>query len=435
MRVLLSKQGDAGSAPAGHMQAATNRKALVFIFVTVAIDMIGMGIIVPVAPKIVMALTHQGYATAAEYAGWLSFTFAAMLLFCAPVVGNLSDRFGRRPVLLASLVALGIDYLITGLAPTIGWLFIGRALSGMAGAAYMTANAYIADVTPPEKRAGRFGLVGAAFSIGFIVGPAIGGLLGGQDPRLPFFVAAAMSLVNSMFGFFVLKETLPPENRRRFDWRRANPFGALRAMWRLPHALSFIAILVLLRLANDAVPSTFAFYCYLKFHWTPGQLGTALMFGAACMAAVSFGTPLAIKRLGEMNSATIGIACGTLVMAGYALAAHGWEMYVWMAVGSTMSVIMPAINAILSRNAGPTMQGELQGALASIGGLTSVVAPPLTTHIFAAFTAADAPVYFPGAAFMTGAVIMAAALAVFLRLRKASAGGRTGSAPLGGGLR
>ena len=217
-----------------------NRKALVFILATIIIDMIGLGIIVPVAPRIIMDLRQQGYAAAAEYSGWLTFSFAAMLFLFSPVVGNLSDRFGRRPVLLISMLAMGCDYLITGLAPTIGWLFVGRLLSGMSGTSYMTANAYIADLTPPAKRAANFGLLGTAFSIGFIIGPAIGGWLGAHDPRLPFHVAAAMSLANSALGFFVLQESLSHENRRKFDWRRANPLGALKAIARLPHALTLI---------------------------------------------------------------------------------------------------------------------------------------------------------------------------------------------------
>lgn len=390
------------------------RKALVFIFAAVTIDMIGLGIITPVAPKIIMALTHQGYATAAEYAGWLSVTFAAMLFLCAPVVGNLSDRFGRRPLLLASLAALGIDYLITGLAPTIAWLFLDRLLTGMAGASFTIANACVADVTPPEERAARFGLMGAAFSLGFIVGPAIGGLLGSQDPRLPFFVAAGLSFANFVFGFFVLKETLAVDRRRAFAWRRANPFGALRGLARQTRPL--IAVIVLVRLAVDAMPSTFAFYCYLKFHWTAAGVGAALMFAAACRAVVSgFGVRPAIARLGERNCAAMALACGTVAFAGYAFAAESWQMYAWLLVGAVMALILPAINAMLSRQAAG--QGELQGALSSIGGLTAVAAPPLTTHIFALFTAPDAPVYFPGAAFLAGGAVMAAALVVLLRKR------------------
>jgi len=311
------------------MTDGINRKALIFILATIIIDMIGLGIIVPVAPGIIMELTHQGYAAAAEYSGWLTFCFAAMLFLFSPVVGNLSDRFGRRPVLLVSMLALGCDYLITGLAPTLGWLFVGRLLSGMAGTSYMTANAYIADLTPPAQRAANFGLLGTAFSIGFIIGPAIGGWLGAQDPRLPFHVAAAMSLGNSVLGFFVLKESLPLENRRNFDWRRANPLGALKAIARLPHALTLIAGVALVRFALDASPSTFAFYCYLKFHWTSTQVGRALMFLAACMAIVfRYGVRLAIKHAGEINSAMIGVTCGIVAFTGYACATAGWQMFV-----------------------------------------------------------------------------------------------------------
>lgn len=396
-----------------------NRKALTFILATIIIDMIGLGIIIPVAPRIIMDLTHQGYAAAAEYSGWLTFSFAAMLFLFSPVVGNLSDRFGRRPVLLVSMLALGCDYLITGLAPTLGWLFVGRILSGMAGTSYMTANAYIADLTPPAQRAANFGLLGTAFSIGFIIGPAIGGWLGARDPRLPFEVAAAMSFANSALGYFVLQESLPLVNRRKFDWRRANPLGALKAVARLPHAFTLICVVALVRFALDASPSTFAFYCYLKFHWTSAQVGTAMMFIAACMAIVfRYGVRLAIKHTGEINSAMIGVTCGIVAFTGYAFATAGWQMFVFIAVFAPMGLIMPSITSMLSKEVGPSGQGELQGSLASVGGLTAFAAPPLTTHIFSRFTSADAAIYFPGAAFVLGASILAVTLILLRQLQR-----------------
>jgi DHA1 family tetracycline resistance protein-like MFS transporter len=400
------------------MPVGINRKQLIFILATIIIDMIGLGIIVPVAPRIIMDLTQQGYAAAAQYSGWLTCAFAAMLFLFAPLVGNLSDAFGRRPVLLVSMVALGCDYLITGLAPTLGWLFVGRVLSGMAGTSYMTANAYIADLTPPEKRAANFGLLGTAFSIGFIIGPAIGGWLGARDPRLPFYVAAAMSFANSALGFIVLQESLLPQNRRKFDWRRANPFGALKAVARLPHALALLTGVAMVRFALDASPSTFAFYCYLKFNWTSAQVGTAMMCIAACMAVVfRYGVRLSIKHAGEINSAMLGVACGIVAFTGYAFASAGWQMFVFIAVFAPMGLIMPSITSMLSKEVGPSGQGELQGALASVGGLTAVGAPLVTTHIFARFTAADAPIYFPGAAFLLGAGILAVTLVVLQQLR------------------
>lgn len=400
----------------------TSRAALAFIFITMLVDTIGLGIIIPVAPKIIMQLTGGGLAEASEYGGWLGFTFAAMLFLCAPVMGNLSDRFGRRPVLILSLLALGADYAITGLAPNIAWLFIGRFLSGMAGASYTTANAYIADVTPPDQRAVGFGLTGAAFSVGFVVGPALGGLLGNADPRLPFFCAAGLSLLNAAFGFFVMKESLAPQNRRPFEWSRANPLGSLAALSRFPGVLSLVTIFVLMRLAHDANPSIWTWYAYLKFHWTPKDVGYSLMFLGLVMALIyTFGIRIAMRYLGERGCAYLGLICGTMGFAGYAFATEGWMMYAWMAVWSLMAVAMPALNAILSKDVGPAEQGELQGALASIGGLTSVIAPPLLTHIFAMFTRPGAPVYFPGAAFLAAALSLLLAALVLASMTRTAA--------------
>jgi DHA1 family tetracycline resistance protein-like MFS transporter len=251
-----------------------NRYALTFIFITMLVDTIGLGIIIPVTPKIIAELTGEGLSDAARWGGWLMFVFAAMQFFCAPVMGNLSDRFGRRPVLILSLAALSIDYAITGLAPTIYWLFAGRILSGMAGATYPTVNAYIADVSPPEKRAANFGLTGAAFGIGFIVGPAIGGIVGDAfGPRMPFFVAAAVAIANALFGLIVLKESLPANRRRTFELWRANPLGSLFALKRYPMVFGLIGVLILTQLAHDALPATWTYYTMLKFGWTSADVG------------------------------------------------------------------------------------------------------------------------------------------------------------------
>src|SRR5689334_1039575 len=255
-----------------------SRFALAFIFVTMLVDTIGLGIIIPVTPKIITELTGEGLSSAARWGGWLMFVFALMQFFCAPIFGNLSDRFGRRPVLIISLIALGIDYLITGLAPTIVWLFVGRFLSGIAGATYPTVNAYIADVSPPEKRAANFGLTGAAFGIGFVLGPAIGGILGSAfGPRTPFFVSAAIAFANFAFGLLVLKESLPEKNRRPFEIWRANPLGSLRAIRRYPMMIGLVCVIVFMRFAHDANPATWTFYTMLKFNWTPAQVGYSLM--------------------------------------------------------------------------------------------------------------------------------------------------------------
>src|SRR5579885_65825 len=250
-----------------------SRYALVFIFITMFADTVGLGIVIPVAPKIIAQLTGLGMSGAAWWGGWLQTAFSGMLFLFSPLIGNLSDRFGRKPVIITLRLMLGVDYLITGLAPTIWWLFVCRILSGIAGAAYTTANAYIADVSPPEKRAQNFGLVGAAFGIGFVVGPALGGLIGQFGVRLPFFAAAALAVANAIFGLLVMSESLPLERRRKFEPWRANPVGSLIALRRYPMVIGFVVVLVLMRLAHDANPVIWAYYVYLKFHWTTAQLG------------------------------------------------------------------------------------------------------------------------------------------------------------------
>lgn len=395
-----------------------SRHALTFIFITMLVDTIGLGIILPVTPQLITELTGQGMSAAARWGGWLFFVYALMQFFSAPAIGNLSDRFGRRPILITSLAVLGVDYVITALAPTIFWLFVARFLSGIAGAAYPTANAYIADVSPPEKRAANFGLVGAAFGIGFVVGPAVGGLLGQHSARLPFYVSAAIAFCNALYGFIVLKESLPVENRRKFEWWRANPLGALLALRRFPAMLGLFGVIVLMRLAHDANPVIWTYYTILKFSWTPAQVGYSLMVVGAMLAFVySFLTRIIVARIGESRSVFLGLACGTIGFMGYAFATHGWELYCWMAVWVLMALSGPSLNAIMSRQVGPSEQGELQGALASLGSLTSVAAPPILSNLFGYFTSAAAPIYFPGAAFFAGSIFLALSAALFARAR------------------
>jgi DHA1 family tetracycline resistance protein-like MFS transporter len=392
----------------------TSRHALTFIFITMLVDTIGLGIILPVIPKLITELTGQGMSEAARWGGWMFFVYALMQFLCAPAIGNLSDRFGRRPVLITSLAVLGVDYLITALAPTIFWLFIARLLSGIAGAAYPTANAYIADVSPPEKRAANFGLVGAAFGIGFVIGPAVGGVLGQHGARLPFYVSAAIAFCNALYGFIVLKESLPQERRRKFEFWRANPLGALIALRRFQAMLGLFGVVVLMRLAHDANPVIWTYYTMLKFNWTPAQVGYSLMVVGAMMAFVfSVLTRIIVPRIGENRSVFLGLACGTIGFMGYAFAAQGWVLYTWMAVWVLMALSGPSLNAIMSRQVGPNEQGELQGALASLGSLTSVAAPPILSNLFGYFTSAEAPIYFPGAAFFAGSIFLALSALVF----------------------
>jgi DHA1 family tetracycline resistance protein-like MFS transporter len=408
-------------------QTFASRYALAFIFMTMLVDTIGLGIIIPVGPRIIAELIGRNIADphamsdAAWWGGWLGTVYSGMLFLCAPLIGNLSDRFGRRPVLIVSLLALGVDYLITGLAPNIYWLFIGRMLSGMAGASYTTVNAYIADVTPPEKRAANFGLTGAAFSLGFILGPAIGGLLGSYGPRVPFFFAAGLSVLNALFGLLVLKESLPVEHRRKFEWWRANPVGALVALRKFPNIVVLCSVIVLMRIAHDSNPIIFTYYVYAKFHWTPQLVGYSLMVIGAMMAVVyGFLTRAVIPRIGEVSSVYLGLACGAMGFAGYAFSTETWMMFAFMAPFALMGFVMPALNSIMSKGVGPTEQGELQGALACIGSLTSIAAPPVLSNLFAYFTSANAPVHFPGAAFLAASLCLVLAALVFTQIRTQS---------------
>lgn len=412
-------------------QPTASRFALVFIFTTMLIDTIGLGIVIPVTPKLISELlghavdAPNAMSQAAWYGGWLMAVFAGMQFLFSPLMGNLSDRFGRRPVLIVSLVALAVDYTITGAAPTIGWLFVGRALSGMAGATYSTANAYIADVSPPEKRAANFGITGAAFSVGFVIGPVIGGFLGEYSARLPFFVSAGIALANALFGFFVLNESLTPERRRKFELWRANPLGSLVALRRYPTLIGLIGVVIFMRLAHDANPSIFTYYTMLKFHWSPRDVAIALAaFGTLMAFVFGFLPRLLVPRIGETMAVVIGLSIEAIAFTGYALATSGLMMFCWMALWTLSGLANPALNAIQSKLVPTNEQGELQGALASIGGLTSIVAPPLLTVLFSYFTGPSAPVYFPGAAFLAAGAFAALALLLFVsvqpRLRAAA---------------
>jgi len=397
-----------------------SRYALAFIFATMLIDTIGLGIIIPVSPKIISELTHESLSGAAWWGSWLMGIFALMQFLFAPIIGNLSDRFGRRPVLIVSLVALAIDYAITGWAPTIAWLFVGRFLSGMAGATYPTVNAYIADVSPPEKRAANFGLTGAAFGLGFILGPGIGGFVGDHwGPHAPFFVAAAFALANALFGLVVLKESLPPERRRAFEVWRANPVGTLAALRRYPMIFGLIGVTILMRLAHDSLPTTWTYYTMLKFGWTPGDVALSLM-AVGALTAVSFGflPRIVVPLIGETRSVYIGFLAAGVGYLGYAFASRPWMIYAWMVPWAFGGLSNPALNAIMSRGVPANEQGELQGALASVGSITSIAAPLIMSNLFWYFTSGRAPLYFAGASFLLAGLCELAALGFFARLQR-----------------
>lgn len=388
------------SRPAGNA-------AFVFIFIAVLVDSIGFGIILPVLPRLIMELTGVTVDRAAAYGGWLAFVYALLQFFCAPVLGNLSDRFGRRPVLLFALFALGVDYFVMGLAPAIGWLFAGRAIAGVAGASFTPAYAYVADISPPERRAQNFGLMGAAFGIGFILGPAIGGLLGGLGPRAPFFTAGVIALANGTFGLIALPESLGSGSRRRFDWRRANPLGTLRQIRRFPAVTWLLGALFLWQLGHQVLPSTWAFYTISKFHWTSAEVGYSLAFVGTVMAfAQGVLTRVMIPWFGgERRAAAAGMTAAVVAYLGYALVPAGWMMYVVSLSTAVFALTYPSMNALASQQIPANAQGELQGAVASLYSLSSIFGPPLMTQVFGYFSRADATVHFPGAAFLTAALL------------------------------
>ncbi|TLY95770.1 MAG: TCR/Tet family MFS transporter [Gammaproteobacteria bacterium] len=393
------------------------RGAFAFIFVAVLVDSIGFGIILPVLPRLIMQLTGVSVDRAAVYGGWLSFVYALLQFFCAPVLGNLSDRFGRRPVLLFALLALGCDYLVMGFAPVIAWLFVGRMVAGVAGASFTPAYAYVADITAPARRAQNFGLMGAAFGVGFIVGPAIGGLLGAFGPRAPFFTAGAIALANTAFGYFALPESLPRESRRPFHWARANPLGTLLQMLEFPPVSWLLGALLLWQLAHQVLPSTWAFYTISKFHWSSAEVGYSLAFVGLVMAvAQGVLTRVLIPWIGgERRAAAAGMAAALIAYIGYAFATEGWMMYVVALTTFLFALTYPSMNALASQQIPANAQGELQGAVAGLYSLSSIIGPPLMTQVFGHFSARSAGVYFPGAAFLTAALLTVGSALLFAR--------------------
>lgn len=411
-----------GASPHAHL----------FVLASVLIDSIGFGIIIPVIPGLILEVSSAPMAEATRIGGYLLLVFALLQFFCGPLLGNLSDRFGRRPVLLLSMLCFGLDYLMMALAPSLAWLFVGRALAGIAGAIFGPANAYLADVTPPEKRAQAFGMMGAAFGMGFILGPAIGGGLGQLGTRAPFYAAAALALLNLVYGFFVLPESLPPERRRAFDWKRANPLGTLLALKRYPGVLGVAAALLLWQIAHQVYPSTWSFFAITRFGWSPAAIGTSLAYAGVFMAltqALLIGKVVA--RVGERRAAYFGLGMGFLSFGAYAFANQAWMMYPIMTFAALQGLAYPSMNAILSQRVAKEEQGELQGGVASLYSLSSIFGPLLMTQALASFTEEGAAgVYFPGAAFLLAALLAIASLLVFaLSLRfGAPLAARAGSA-------
>lgn len=386
-----------------------NRKAAIgFIFITLLIDITGLGLIIPVMPKLIEELLHTSdVSKASQYAGWLTFAYAITQFVFAPVLGNLSDKYGRRPVLLFSLLGFGIDYLFLSFAPTIGWLFVGRVIAGVTGASFTTASAYIADISTNENRAQNFGMIGAAFGLGFILGPLIGGLLGELGPRVPFFVAAGLALLNAAYGYFVLPESLDKEHRRVFEWRRANPIGSLLQLRKYPAVSGLIISMILIYIAGHSVQSNWSFFNIERFNWSPKMIGISLGIVGLLVGGVQGGLVRVVNpKIGNEKSIYLGLGLYALGLLLFAFATEGWMMFVFLIPYCLGGIAGPALQSIISGHVPSNEQGELQGALTSLMSATSIIGPPVMTNLFAYFTKKEAPVYFPGAAFFLGALLM-----------------------------
>jgi len=397
-----------------------NKKAAVgFIFVTLLLDVIGFGIIIPVMPKLIANLIHGSLSDAALYGGWIMFSFSVMQFIFAPVMGNLSDQFGRRKILLYTLFGFGLDYIILALAPNITWLFIGRILAGITGASFTTATAYIADISTPEKRAQNFGMVGAAFGLGFIIGPVLGGLLGQFGERVPFWTAAGVTLLNWLYGYFILPESLDKEHRRKFDWKRANPLGTLLALKKYPLVAGLIGSLTFIYLAAHAVQSTWTFYTMETFHWDMAMVGYSLGAVGILVAIVQGGLIRVITpKIGQRKSVLYGMLLYAVGFLGFAFAFEGWQLYAVMIPYCLGGIAGPALQGIISNQVPANEQGELQGALTSLMSATSIVGPPMMTNIFHYFTDPATGIYFPGAAFLVGCVLCLISLFFVMRSLK-----------------
>lgn len=383
------------------------KAAIGFIFITLLIDITGFGLIIPVLPKLIEQLVHGGISEASKWGGWLTFAYAIMQFMFAPVLGNLSDKFGRRPILLLSLTGFGIDYIFLALAPSISWLIVGRLIAGITGASMTTATAYIADISTPENRAQNFGMIGAAFGIGFIIGPVMGGILGGYGARLPFVVAAILSLINALYGYFVLPESLDKAHRRPFDWKRANPLGSLLRLKKYPSIGGLIGSLILVYLAAHSVQSTWTFINIEKFKWSEATIGYSLGMVGILVATVQGGLIRFVNpRLGNEKSVYIGLLLYSVGLVLFAFASQTWMMFVFLIPYCLGGIAGPALQSIISGEVPSNEQGELQGALTSLISTTTIIGPLMMTYLFAHFTQQNAPIHFAGAPFLLGAAMM-----------------------------
>jgi len=398
---------------------STRSAALGFIFITILIDVIGWGLIIPVMPELIAGLKHIPINQASRDGGLLLSVYAVMQFVCAPIMGNLSDKYGRRPIILFSLFGFGIDYLFLSFAPTYGWLFVGRVVAGITGASFSTAAAYIADISTAENRAKNFGMIGAAFGLGFIIGPAIGGLLGEFGLRAPFYAAGILTLVNWLYGYFVLPESLDKEHRRPFEWKRANPLGSLLHLRKYPAISGLILSITLVYLAAHAVQSNWNYFTIYRFQWSRKIVGLSLAIIGALVALVQVGLiRITSKKLGNARSIYIGLGFYTLGLFLFAFASQSWMMFLFLIPYCLGGIAGPSLQATMSGNVPRNAQGELQGALTSLMSATSIIGPLIMTSLFAYFTSTKAPILFPGAPFFLGGILMLLSAIVAFRAVK-----------------
>lgn len=403
------------------MKNSTKKTAIGFIFVTLLIDITGWGIILPIVPKLIKELIHGDISEAAQYGGWLGFTYAFTQFIFSPLIGNLSDRYGRRPVILISLLGFAVDYIFLALASSIGWLFLGRIIAGLTGASISTASAYIADISADEDRAKNFGMIGAALGMGLIIGPVIGGLLGHYGARVPFYAAAGLCFFNFLYGYFILPESLNENKRRPFDWKRANPVGSFIFLGKNHNISGLIIALVLIYIGIHAVQSNWHFFTMYQFGWTERMVGISLgvlglLLGLVQGVLIRWTTP----KLGEEKSIYYGLICYAVGLLLFAFATQGWMMFAFLIPYSLGGICGPALQSVITKNIPSNEQGELQGALTSLVSATSIIGPPIMTNLFYYFTHNEAPFRFSGAPFFLASVliVLSAIIVYFVFQRK-----------------
>jgi MFS transporter, DHA1 family, tetracycline resistance protein len=410
------------TTPAPPPSSGPGATAFLFILVMVALDMVAFGIIAPVLPDLIRQFEGGDFGRASDLTGYLLFVWNAMQFLFSPILGAWSDRFGRRPIILLSCFGLGIDYIVMALAPTLRWLFIGRIISGITASNISTAFAYVTDVTPPEKRAKPFGYISAAFGLGFIIGPAVGGYLGNFNIRAPFWAAAILSLVNSLYGFFVLPESLPAERRAKSAWHMANPLGSLTLLRSQAQLAGLSIVVTLYYLAHNSLPSVWALYTMKRYNWSRGDVGLSLSVVGVCASVIS-GVLVGpfVKRFGERRSVLFGLLCGTLGFVGFALASRGWIVYAVIPFIALWGIAAPAVQSLMSRRVDPSSQGKLQGAINSLRAITGMAGPVLFTQVFALAISPRAQIHLPGAPYYLAALLLSSSLMLAVYVTRPSA--------------